>query len=347
MAAEHRDQPGDQRDRAAERRDQAAEERNEAADRRDETAERSKVALPDTIDRSGQARLNASDRYRSPRDRGAGAGERTQAEKDRITGLADRGAASKEREGASLEELTGVLLRGAGLLALEQEIARAIRTRQPLVLAFVEVDHLQAIKDSRGRTAGDRILLDVASTLRSNLRSYDLIIHYGEDEFVCAIPGMHPADAPRCFGFTKTALEEAPGHGSVTVGFADLQPDDSAEDLIARADTALHRARHQQSGHASDQVWECGDLVVDELTRSVTRAGSPIRLTATEFKILAVLVRQSPRVVPKDQFFRQVWGHGRDSHLLEVHVSSLRHKLEAHGSRMIHTVWSSGYVLQP
>jgi DNA-binding response OmpR family regulator len=78
---------------------------------------------------------------------------------------------------------------------------------------------------------------------------------------------------------------------------------------------------------------------------SVTRARSPIRLTATEFNILAVLVRQSDRVVYKEQLFGQVWKYGADRHLLEVHMISLRHKLKVHGSRMIHTV--QGLRLRP
>lgn len=93
------------------------------------------------------------------------------------------------------------------------------------------------------------------------------------------------------------------------------------------------------------QVWECGDLVGDEVMGSVTRARSPIRLTATEFNILAVLVRQSDRVVYKEQLFGQVWKYGADRHLLEVHMISLRHKLKVHGSRMIHTV--QGLRLRP
>ena len=107
------------------------------------------------------------------------------------------------------------------------------------------------------------------------------------------------------------------------------------------------RAVLRRSGHAVAQVWEWGDLAVDEGTRSVTRAGSPVPLTATEFKMLGVLVRNRTRVVPKGQLLRQVWGYDADDHVLEVHMSSLRRKLEAHGPRMIQTVRGTGYVLRP
>ncbi len=107
------------------------------------------------------------------------------------------------------------------------------------------------------------------------------------------------------------------------------------------------RAVLRRSGHAVAQVWECSDLVVDEGARSVTRAGSPVSLTATEFKMLGVLIRNRMRVVPKGQLLGQVWGYDADDHLVEVHMSSLRRKLEAHGPRLIHTVRGTGYVLRP
>ena len=106
------------------------------------------------------------------------------------------------------------------------------------------------------------------------------------------------------------------------------------------------RAVLRRTGHTVAQAMECGDLVVDEGTQLVTRAGLPIPLTATEFKVLDVLVRNRRRVVPIGQLLAQVWGYDADHHLLEVHVSSLRHKLEAHGARIIQTVRGTGYVLR-
>ncbi|MEY2469126.1 MAG: two-component system, OmpR family, response regulator [Actinomycetota bacterium] len=107
------------------------------------------------------------------------------------------------------------------------------------------------------------------------------------------------------------------------------------------------RAVLRRSGHAVAQRLECGDLVVDESTQLVTRAESRVPLTATEFTILGVLIRNRTRVVPKGQLLAQVWGYDADEHLVEVHVSSLRRKLEAHGPRMIQTIRGIGYVLGP
>lgn len=107
------------------------------------------------------------------------------------------------------------------------------------------------------------------------------------------------------------------------------------------------RAVLRRSGHAVAQVWECGDLVVDDGAKSVTVAGSPVFLTATEFMMLKVLIRNRTRVIAKAQLLAHVWGYDADDHLVEVHMSSLRRKLEAHGPRVIQTVRSAGYVLRP
>lgn len=142
-----------------------------------------------------------------------------------------------------MDDLTGAYLRGEGFVHLEVEMSRARRTNQPLTLAFVDVDGLKAVNDLHGHAAGDRLLLEVANTLRANLRPYDLILRYGGDEFVCALSGMMMTDAAQRLGIINSALAEAPEHGSVTIGYAELQPEDSHEALVARADAELYRVR--------------------------------------------------------------------------------------------------------
>ncbi|HUR86767.1 MAG TPA: GGDEF domain-containing protein [Solirubrobacteraceae bacterium] len=186
------------------------------------------------------------DRDTAQADRGAGATERSEAELDRDTAQADRGASARDREHSSHDDLTGAYLRGAGLVELDREIARARRTTQPLVLAFIDVDGLKAVNDSRGHAAGDQTLVAVADALRAHLRAHDLVIRYGGDEFLCVVAGLDLAEAAARLALVNADLAEGPVRGAVSAGLAELQADDSPEDLVARADAQLYRARRSQ-----------------------------------------------------------------------------------------------------
>jgi len=174
-----------------------------------------------------------------------------QAELDRNTALANRVASAREREAACVDDLTGVHLRGPGFVELEREMARARRTGRPLFLAFIDVDGLKATNDEHGHAAGDRVLLAVAATVRAQLRAYDLIFRYGGDEFVCVVSALTIADAAKRLALVNVALAHTPERSSVTVGLAELLPDDSATDLVARADAALYRERAALRGGTS------------------------------------------------------------------------------------------------
>ena len=147
-----------------------------------------------------------------------------------------------------MDDLTGVYLRGPGVAELEREIARAARTREPLALAFVDVDDLKTINDSHGHEAGDRVLRQVADTLRATLRPYDRVIRYGGDEFVCLLPGLGIAHAAQRFALVNDVLAKGPESVTITVGFAQLESGDSVAELIARADAALYQERAKRRG---------------------------------------------------------------------------------------------------
>ncbi|TCC65587.1 response regulator transcription factor [Kribbella pittospori] len=113
-------------------------------------------------------------------------------------------------------------------------------------------------------------------------------------------------------------------------------------ELIARVEALLRRMGRLRT------VLEIGDLAVDVEAGLVRRAGQEIELTATEYKLLAFLAGRSGKVVGKTQLLTAVWGYDDyAANLVEVHVSALRRKLEAHGPRLLHTVRGSGYVLRP
>ena len=120
-------------------------------------------------------------------------------------------------------------------------MARARRKETPLVLAFIDVDRLKAVNDSRSHPAGDRMLLEVANALGAKVRSYDLILRPGGDGFVWALSGLNLPHVTERLLLVNTALAEGTEPGLVRFGLAELLPGDSPRDLVERASAALHR----------------------------------------------------------------------------------------------------------
>jgi diguanylate cyclase (GGDEF)-like protein len=236
-----RDRNAEDRDARAQEHDQASEARDGRANARDERAEaRERV---DGVDAD-----TVSDRAGALRDRQGGASDRHQAADDREAASIDRVLSARERVGFSIDELTGAYRREPGLIELEREVARAARTEQPFVLAFVDVDKFKATNDSLGHAAGDQRLRQTVAVTRTHLRSYDLIIRYGGDEFLCALPDVGMEEVSRRFSVINAELS-ADQQGSVTVGLAELRTDDAVEDLIARADEAMYRSKASHPRH--------------------------------------------------------------------------------------------------
>jgi diguanylate cyclase (GGDEF)-like protein len=94
-----------------------------------------------------------------------------------------------------LDPLTKVKNRRGFHLGLETEISRANRSRDPLCLLFVDLDHFKAINDTHGHPAGDRVLQVIAQFLRTALRKVDHVCRYGGEEFALVLPncGREPA----------------------------------------------------------------------------------------------------------------------------------------------------------
>jgi two-component system OmpR family response regulator len=92
-----------------------------------------------------------------------------------------------------------------------------------------------------------------------------------------------------------------------------------------------------------------GDLVLDEDSHEVTRAGVEIALTTTEFELLRFMMRNAKRVLSKAQILDRVWSYdfGGRSNIVELYVSYLRKKIDSGRAPMIHTLRGSGYVLKP
>ncbi len=116
------------------------------------------------------------------------------------------------------------------------------------------------------------------------------------------------------------------------------------DELLARLRAVLRRTTGRKS-----PVLQCADLVLDPVTRRVTRAGRAIRLTAREFALLRFLLDHQGRPVSRTRIVESVWDHDFEtfSNVVEVYIRYLRVKVdEPFGAPLIHTVRGVGYVLR-
>ena len=118
----------------------------------------------------------------------------------------------------------------------------------------------------------------------------------------------------------------------------------SLDELLGRIRAVLKRTRPDATGSRL----RVADLELDEDAHEVSRAGAPVELTPTEFRLLRFLMVNAGRVVSKGQILNQVWDYGpdRDGGVVEPAVSYLRRKVDQGQPRLIHTVRGFGYVLR-
>ena len=121
----------------------------------------------------------------------------------------------------------------------------------------------------------------------------------------------------------------------------------SLEEVVARLRGLIRRSTMAVADSA-DPIITVGDLVLDEDSYEVSRAGEPIELTATEFELLRFLMRNPRRVLSKAQILDRVWSYdfGGKSSVVEIYISYLRKKIDAGREPMIHTVRGAGYLLK-
>ncbi|HEY3734804.1 MAG TPA: GGDEF domain-containing protein [Streptosporangiaceae bacterium] len=136
------------------------------------------------------------------------------------------------------------------------QVARSIRTRTPLSVAMVDIDHFKAVNDTYGHLAGDGVLQAVARILTAGMREYDLAGRFGGEEFTLLLPHADAAEAIRIAERLRVALAaipilaaaeqppDDPPHITVSIGVASIvEGVTDLTDLLAAADTALYRAK--------------------------------------------------------------------------------------------------------
>jgi diguanylate cyclase len=151
---------------------------------------------------------------------------------------------------AVTDELTGLLNRRA----LNQELPRlreeSERLQTPLCFLLVDLDHFKKFNDRFGHLVGDELLQFVASTLKQSARGHDIVTRFGGEEFACVLPNTSlehaaaPADRIRqAVENLIYNLDDRELRITVSVGYAEAQPDEATEQLIQRADMALYAAK--------------------------------------------------------------------------------------------------------
>ncbi len=121
----------------------------------------------------------------------------------------------------------------------------------------------------------------------------------------------------------------------------------SIEEVVLRLRALLRRTGVTTVDSGAQLV--VGDLVLDEDSHEVMRAGEPISLTSTEFELLRFMMRNAKRVLSKAQILDRVWSYdfGGRSNIVELYISYLRKKIDNGREPMIHTLRGAGYVLKP
>jgi diguanylate cyclase (GGDEF)-like protein len=258
-----RDEVSRLRDESSETRLETSEDRDQSAELRDRDA-KSRDRLAHLHDLQHDTEASREDiLLRAERDRARAAADRAKAAEDRSRAAADRKEAASQRaearraygearhnlELAATDEVTGAWTRKFGLAEVIREIERARRTGNGLMLAFIDVDGLKEVNDTQGHPAGDQLLHLIVETVRANVRPYDVIVRYGGDEFLCAMPNLTRAGTKQRMDKITAALTEADEGHSITFGLAEYEPADGLQEFISRADADLLNARRPREGH--------------------------------------------------------------------------------------------------
>jgi two-component system, OmpR family, response regulator len=218
------------------------------------------------------------------------------------------------------------------LLLVEDDDALSIAVGVGLHAAGYEVERAP---DGRGFD-------DLVDRFHPDLAMLDLALPHGPGGFELARQLRARCDAPVIFITASDALSDRLAGFDAGADDYVVKPFALAE-LLARIRAVLRRAGRLVSGSI-----EVRDFVIDEVHRTVTRAGEPVPLTPVEFDLFATLARAAGRVFSKTQLLSFVWGFDEyDPNLVEVHVSALRKKIGPENASLICTERGRGYVLRP
>jgi len=148
---------------------------------------------------------------------------------------------------AQTDQLTGLLIRRAGHHSLQREIDRARRYELPFAVIILDIDHFKRVNDTWGHATGDALLQTIGHTIIVQRRAEDIAIRWGGEELLIATPHTGLAEALNAAERHRQAIAalhvEPVGNVTVSAGVAALEPAETLERLIERADRALYEAK--------------------------------------------------------------------------------------------------------
>jgi len=166
-----------------------------------------------------------------------------------------------------IDQLTGCLNRATGVMNLQGELRRARRSRHPVSILMIDIDHFKTINDTRGHLAGDAVLEKLGAMIGQVLRTTDIRCRFGGDEFLVILPETALAGAEQAAIKLRAAMNalDAGIDGSrptLSIGIAQAERGElDAASLVGRADAALYKAK--QSGRNTLRLAEAGEPVRD------------------------------------------------------------------------------------
>ena len=153
---------------------------------------------------------------------------------------------------AANDPLTNVFNRRFGMIRLNEEFNRSVRTNSPLGVFMADIDFFKSVNDTYGHTVGDRVLIHFSALAKQSLREGDILVRYGGEEFMAILPGASIKDTAMVSERFRRMLQESVVHHleneikiTVSIGVASY-PNHSIskiEDLVDIADKALYKAK--------------------------------------------------------------------------------------------------------
>jgi diguanylate cyclase (GGDEF)-like protein len=155
---------------------------------------------------------------------------------------------------ARVDALTGLWNRRAFEAAIEDDCARARRSRLPLSLVYIDLDNFKQVNDRAGHDVGDLVLQQLAAAIRHVVRArVDRGFRLGGDEFALLLPGSGPEEAAAVVARLSEHCARldavwSDGALAISAGVVALEARESASDFARRADEAMYRKKRSRAG---------------------------------------------------------------------------------------------------